>query len=185
MKGNSKDSKNIYNGADSNIVYLNNIAIFNGSSYIDTTYRPNNIKGSISIWVSRNGSPLVNERILDSSSNNYSGTFQIVSLTNGSITLAQGNSSNNEIFITATKLINDNKFHHIVCSFGSGNSKLYIDGILQGTISTPPLLDIGSIMRIGSATDGFNPFHGSISQIEFYSEMLTDSEVLSLFSNFR
>ncbi len=86
--------------------------------------------------------------------------------------------------------ITDSNWHHIVVTYefdGSGGNELvriYIDGIPgtigQGGGSNP---DNALDFRIGSESDGGNPFDGQIDQVKFYSYPLSPDQVKKAYNN--
>jgi hypothetical protein len=85
--------------------------------------------------------------------------------------------------LTSNQAINDDRWHHIVATFGSTDYAIYIDGHMdvQGIGSYPTSgssVDLSfNIGRFSEAPDGY--FKGSIDLVRVYSRALNSSEILS------
>lgn len=83
-----------------------------------------------------------------------------------------------------TETWTDNVWHNVVGVHTSTTDKLYVDGILRGSVTTSPLnINNSTKLRIGALGDGVNIypnwyFNGSVSSAKVYNKLLTDSEIL-------
>lgn len=87
--------------------------------------------------------------------------------------------------IYSSKPLNDKQWHHIVASFSSATSKLYVDGILISSANArydnlTALLGGIAIGRDGDAEGWL--FHGSIDDVGFWNRGLSEQEILNLFN---
>jgi len=83
--------------------------------------------------------------------------------------------------------ISDGAWHHLVAVFESTTSKkLYVDGQLQGTLTSnlplDPQTNVFSVGRISDSTPGAY-FKGSVDEVRVYKRALSDSEISQLYQN--
>ncbi|MFA5724292.1 MAG: LamG-like jellyroll fold domain-containing protein, partial [Candidatus Pacearchaeota archaeon] len=88
--------------------------------------------------------------------------------------------------INSTIPINEGNWHHVAGVFNGTDALIYIDGVLNGSISASgtynfasPQLVIGGNVS-GSLRTG--PFNGSIDNVMIHNRSLSDSEVLDLYN---
>jgi len=76
-----------------------------------------------------------------------------------------------------------NTWRHVVLSVTSGNSRLYVDGVLIGT-DTHAFTSVTSPahLRIGSGFGGLRFFNGSIDEVAIYNTALTQADVTAHFN---
>jgi hypothetical protein len=116
-----------------------------------------------------------------------------VALTGGSIAFNTGGTSDDTI--NSTIHINDGTYHHVVVTRNqaTGAKQIYIDGVLNvSDVATPGLLNAPQLITIGAVAAASNPdpaspeytgsggFEGLIDDIQFYSRVLTPTEVAAL-----
>jgi hypothetical protein len=99
-------------------------------------------------------------------------------------------SGSNKSFVTSKSAVNDGHWHHAVGIWDSGNSLLYIDGVLQGKAITPGSLvyehrasfQIGHVENNNDqyARDEFHYFKGTIDEVMIFNRALTGEEVQQL-----
>lgn len=82
--------------------------------------------------------------------------------------------------VNGTRVLNDNQWHHIVAvRDGGGQSRIYVDGNLDGTIQAGiSALTANPLISIGGNTLDNRYFNGLIDEVAIYNRLLTDSEVL-------
>jgi hypothetical protein len=83
--------------------------------------------------------------------------------------------------ITAGGLM-DGNWHHVayVSTGAAATQLLYVDGILQGTVTATPNLSGGSAATIASQ-NGSNYFQGTIDDVRVYDRALSASEITDLY----
>ena len=94
------------------------------------------------------------------------------------------------IILNTPIIVNDSQWHHIVSTINvnnnSGNISIYIDGILQNSISSPgsitAILHGGEKTYIGSKDGNSNYFRGNMDELRFYNSILTPTEITQLYS---
>ena len=94
--------------------------------------------------------------------------------------------------ITSTGSCNNNNWYQITYTYGSGTGSLYINGVLNGTISgltqtsytSTYYYIIGGGYAAGRSL-GTYLFNGNISQFNFYNRSLSLSEVLQNYNAFK
>jgi hypothetical protein len=130
---------------------------------------------TISCWV--NGSDAGYGQIL-MGQYNYGPSFNMY-LLNGNINLDDftQNFGINYPFTT-------NSWQHIVVTTSSGTIKLFVNGILQSSVSNYlgniPCLSIGAEVREGSL---ISPFNGQIDAVGVWNRALSDAEVAALYNS--
>ena len=77
-------------------------------------------------------------------------------------------------------------WHHIVCTFGSSESKVYVDGSLQGTISVGGTSDStsGNNFAVGKASH-YNLAYGQklIDEVALFTSTLSASDVTAIYTS--
>lgn len=158
-------------------------AIFNGtSSKIDTGLALNTSNAfSYSLWfnTSSYSSGAINMMVdTTSNTNPYPGCGigHVNGQVAGFIAGSTGNLTYNGGFLTL------NQWHHTVLTHdGSGNFKLYLDGVETGTGSISSNLNSGQNILIGNSVVSTWPGHnGKIDQVRIYNTALTQSQVTQL-----
>ena len=80
---------------------------------------------------------------------------------------------------------NDGKFHIIAWvreGTGSNEVKMYVDGILDTTMTHPDTVNVATVIRIGASSSG-EYLNGKIKFIYLYNSALTGGEIASLSTN--
>jgi len=91
---------------------------------------------------------------------------------------------NNAINAKSTTSINDNAWHHIVCTFDGSNVKIYFDGVLEGTDSiSGDLFSSTSDIKFGDSFLVANNFTGDLDDVRIYSKGLSDDEILAIYNS--
>jgi hypothetical protein len=105
-----------------------------------------------------------------------------VALVGGKVGFGVGNP---DTTLTSVKSINDNNWHQIAVTRDAGNGamRLYIDGVLDNSLTGPTgARATPSSLRIASLQTGANFLSGSISDVAMFSQVLTASQVGTLYS---
>ncbi len=102
----------------------------------------------------------------------------------GKVAVARYDGSNNP-YLHSTTAINNGQWHHIVMvrsGGASGTLKLYVDGVLEGSIAdtTTGTTVNDSDLFIGQRGDNINRFHGLVDDLQIYDQALSDVAVRSL-----
>ena len=89
---------------------------------------------------------------------------------------------------TATKLLNDDEWHHVFCvrDFSNQDIILYFDGEVDKTTNTPGSDEnqtVESTLFIGSNDNVDSFYRGFMDEVLFVNEFYTASQVLQLFEN--
>lgn len=153
------------------------------------THLPDSTQLSISIWVYYTRvSNQVAVVICDEDSepgNNFrldvrnTGVGIVANKSGGLVNMPNGNA--------APGLTLQNGWHHIVWTMGQTESKIYVDGVLAGTVSKSGS-NVGyhyGHAVIGVEYDGVssvNPFDGKLDDIRIYNRVLTPGEVTTLYN---
>lgn len=170
---------------------------FGGSESIqiadNPTLRPGNI--SLSCWVRTQGpisgyrQTIIGKSEFSNANNeqynlqiDFDGKPQFLVKRNSSCLPAAG--WNN---LRATVRVDDSQWHHIVGTYDGSLLRIYVDGVLSGSISvaSPGNIDncVGGTLRFARwwATDPGN-FRGDLDEVIIYGRALTQQEVNMLFS---
>jgi len=101
---------------------------------------------------------------------------------NGSISVKRYDGDNKPTIISTTT-INDNEFHHIVFTKDGSELRLYIDGILDGTITdtTTSVTSNDSECFVGKRGNNINHFKGIIDEIRIYDRAISEAEIQELY----
>jgi hypothetical protein len=108
----------------------------------------------------------------------------------GKISFGQYDSRNcgNNPTIISNRRVNDNKWHHVVLMRGEQTLlKLYIDGVIQGSLASNIQCDLvnDSNILFGLRYKDFEvkrAFLGALDNIRFYNRSLTEDEIQYLFN---
>ena len=108
------------------------------------------------------------------SNGNASGDFGITS-NNGYIGMFTGlNSGGDNSFLSATKQINDNNWHHVAAVNNGSSINLFVDGVLEGTLASGLALQTSSTaLTIGASTLDFG-YAGNIGNNNFFHQGIYD-----------
>lgn len=119
-----------------------------------------------------------------------------IALTGGQVAFNTGGGSDDTL--NTSMLVNDDNWHHVVVTRDhlTGEKKIYVDRFLRasgsgstGVLNDPRLLTIGAISDASDAEpdsplfNGYNGFEGLLDDIQFYSSVLTESQVEFLYDN--
>ena len=180
---------NTYDGTETNIEYrfgrYGQAAVFNGSSSkIDTGLALNTSNAfSYSLWLNTNSysTGAINMMIDTTSTTNPfpgCGIGHANGQIAGFIAGTTGHLTYNGGFLTL------NQWHHTVLTHdGSGNFKLYVDGVETGTGSHSSNLNSGQNILIGnSAVSTWNGHNGKIDQVRIFSTALDSDQVSELYN---
>jgi len=124
--------------------------------------------------------------------NSSSGNIFSVGDTNSSslsISSGQGNIQTAYLFdgnlnyLNSSVKINDSLWHHVGMVYSSGNLKLYVDGILNGSALVDDLDVACSAVTIGHRPSSPFNFSGRIDEVKIYNKSLNSSDVLTVFSS--
>jgi len=80
--------------------------------------------------------------------------------------------------------LQDNIWHHIVLTFGSGIKKTYLNGVLRGTNDIGSDIDSNSAthFKIGRGAWGYLP--GIIDEVRIYSRALSAAEIEAMYNSY-
>ena len=189
LDNSAEDEKGSYDGTETNIEYrfgrYGQAAVFNGSSSkIDTGLALNTSNAfSYSLWLNTNSysTGAINMMIDTTSTTNPfpgCGIGHANGQIAGFIAGTTGHLTYNGGFLTL------NQWHHTVLTHdGSGNFKLYVDGVETGTGSHSSNLNSGQNILIGnSAVSTWNGHNGKIDQVRIFSTALDSDQVSQLYN---
>ena len=134
---------------------------------------------SISYWMKSTQSSIGGMIMKMSPGNNYSGFTQYS--VNGNI---QARSQNADP-VNSSSAINDNNWHHIVYTRNGNTQKLYIDNVLEGTVTgTPADVSNAETLTLGVDNTGSNQYYqGLLDDIKIYNGALNETEIANEFNS--
>lgn len=127
---------------------------------------------TMSFWIKSND---VGNRALFEKGNNDDLMFQAVGSTAAGIFYLHSLSSTTAP-PTATQVIFNNQWHHIVTKFDGTNKYLYVDGVLYHTNAATTPTANSSPFTIGSRSGAY-PFTGLIDEVKIYNYALSADEI--------
>lgn len=207
FRGNANDaSGNGYNG----IVYgavltidrfgnANNAYSFNGiSDHIDAPYDSSFYPASFcaAVWVNVNSLPDTGlSYILTNSGDKHTPPYDPFRLRIDALgqvySRFEGDTDSVHVRLFSETLLNTGEWYFIATYYDhlSGKSALYINGVMEDSITRPMTLDTNSIGFMIGARQIYNGnvsndefFDGSIDDIRLYNRALSDTEILSLYN---
>ncbi len=163
---------------------------FNGSNtfaYSQSNVKLDSDKFSISVWVKPTGDNSAYARIVEKGGINSLSGFgleyrpEIASVKTNKVRLAVWKIA--PFTIDSTSDVSTNTWTHIVGTYESGVSKIYINGILENTRTGVQMSTSTRGITIGRSalvTEG-NYFNGLIDELAFYNHALSEAEVKDLY----
>ncbi len=105
--------------------------------------------------------------------------FRMNDPTNLQCLAGQGTGNGFASAVSTGNLITGGVWHHAVCVIGAGNVKIYIDGVLNATVSlsTTSLTNSGNTFIAGNNQGAGTYFKGTIDEVKVYNRTLTASEI--------
>lgn len=83
--------------------------------------------------------------------------------------------------VVSSVALNDNKWHHIATTYDSSIAKLYVDGVLVDSISSPTLWSADAGFEIGvEKNNGLKRFQGDLDDARFYDHALEPQEIKNI-----
>jgi len=155
---------------------------FNGSSYVNFNNQLGNFRTydfSVGFWLKTSSARIefpISKRVGCSCAN----FWNVRTESNGKISFEVSEAScKNYAMLTADKVINDNKWHHVLAQRKDNILSIYVDGVLSKSknISGITNLDNTAVFRLGKSGCA-NPFTGSVDEVKFWNYALTYSEIL-------
>jgi hypothetical protein len=114
------------------------------------------------------------------------GGISVVQVDDGSVSVNVPGSGNN---VTSAGSVSDGKWHHVAVVWDqslSGFAQFYIDGAVANANANAVdwTWSSGEPLRLGLSSDAFwRPYDGQMDDFRFYSRILSDSEVLSVYTS--
>ena len=158
---------------------------------------------SVSLWVNttqsfgdENDSAFLGAGVIAADVPGLANDLIPIALTSGQVAFNTGGGSDDTL--NSPTLVNDGVWHHVVVTRNhvTGEKKIYVDRSLNtsgfGTtdvLNEPRLLTIGAISDAADpdpaspSDNGYNGFEGLLDDIQFYSGVLTESQVQFLYDH--
>jgi hypothetical protein len=195
MDGNSTDSSgNNNNGTGTAVTYgtaygkFGQGASFNGSnSYVNIPNNASlNVSGGISMaaWIKTSGtnnySGIV-QKFVDSNNTGWGLSYH----TGGAVRADFGNGSSYIVAASSGVNVVDNVWHFLVATYDGSTAKIYVDGVLRGSVAGSGYLTNNTRnLGIGEDSDGGGGryFNGLIDEVRIYNRALSASEISALYT---
>lgn len=156
-------------------------ALFNGSSYIsmDTLITSDSQPYTLSCWFKKTSGS--DSAAFNIGHNSTARRFCLFCTSEYKIQLERCNTT------VGSEILGNDRMHHVLASYnGSGESKLYIDGVLVNSDSSTSISAANGDFIIGRfAGYGGYYWNGYISACRLYNRVLEDKEVVQLYKEFR
>ena len=147
------------------------------ASFIDLGVQPafSPAQFTIEVWV--NFQDLKDSYIFDNENWGTGAEGFVLHNTNSKIDILIG--SGNRFNLTSKNVIQINTWNHIVATYSGTELKLYINGVLDGTLAvTAPMVASTSKLRIGEGSVwGDRRFIGQMSDLRFLNVVRTEAEI--------
>jgi hypothetical protein len=93
---------------------------------------------------------------------------------------------NSWVQLTTAETFSDDNWHHVVAAYDGVNQKIYVDGVLKGTLASAynsPAT--GAHVKIGEPVgcSGQHIFNGKLDEIRIYNYALSYAQVMQLYQN--
>jgi len=135
---------------------------------------------TISTWVNINSFPktgLQIGQIIDKHVHKQKGPFGIMIKTGVGVIARFVNTTKTEFNIETS--INTGTWYHVVATYGDGQAKLYLNGILKDSITTMGnLMSSNYSIYIGNGVNRDYYFDGAIDEVRVYPRALSEEEVV-------
>jgi hypothetical protein len=83
----------------------------------------------------------------------------------------------------STTSVNDGQWHQIVGVYTpSGNSQIYVDGVLQGSQTAQPLFNNLVPLTVGALPNGSLYFNGQIDEVAVWDQALSATDIAALYN---
>lgn len=157
--------------------------VFDGSSYVNiphtAVYDTMTTSFSIETWIKVNSFAGDDDTIISKGTNTWR-----IQRRPGTNSLRFGTDTTGTHNLEGNANVNDGQWHHVVATFNNGVKRLWIDGVIDNsvTISPPsPVLTNTADIRLGDNSQASGRFfNGLIDEATIYDRALTDSEIQGL-----
>jgi hypothetical protein len=137
--------------------------------------------GSINFWIKLNGTPDIDDMPIDVSNTGAGGLTVVFDIANDLVSLLYADSSD-LVWATATTHMQNGQWYMVTCTWNSGGGVIYIDGVREGSDSTPPVLDFSGHTTYFGSNGGDSRFvNGTMDDIRFYNRVLSQEEITTLY----
>jgi|GEM_PF-2442459 len=140
---------------------------------------------TVAAWVKVNAGSVTEGIIVQQRApNGWNGQYQLKATTTGKAGLWVYGDGAEQFNLVGATSINDGQWHHVAGGRdGAGGGFLYVDGVLNGSVSgtTVRNLSAGIDVGIGADTrDNIRHFRGSIDDVRIYNRLLSQPEVATV-----
>ncbi len=186
------DNDGTINGATWTTGKIGKALSFDGvDDYVNIPNESNfDLSGSFSLesWIKTSQIGKVGGIVTKHYSSDVRGSYCLYIESNNKITMMLVRSPNDRDVVLADAYVNDDKWHHLVGTYDGSSMSLYIDGVLDNSISafgvaanTNDPVKIGACTSVSGGTSSSANFNGLIDDVAIYNRALTLQEVKGLF----
>ena len=189
FNGDATDLSGNYDGTPVNITYedgiINRSAVFNGSnSQIDTPLTTLGSEYSVSFWFNAN-SLNINDVLIEKRDDGTNiDVWGITVNDDNCIRFLNEKEPNNYAIVDSTTVLSINTDYHVVVTGSNSQGKVYINGVLEGTVNDDFVVGCYSnseILRLGIKYTSDVFLDGSMDQVRFFDKVLSQSEIQRLY----
>jgi hypothetical protein len=195
LNGNSNDVKGTKNGADTSVTYTSGkiglCSSYSGTnsytSILAPIFKLSGIKspiGSVSLWFNANNVGSGQKRIFADgggyiyiaiSDNSFGATGKLT------VAIASGTYKT----ITYSTVLTTSTWYHVVLTWNSTNMKMYVNGVLIGTLSAGAIDDLTAYNYFIGAGNAANalPFSGLVDELYLFDYDISQSDVNLLYNS--
>lgn len=78
----------------------------------------------------------------------------------------------------------DNEWHHVAGTYDQKSLKLYVDGVLEGEVTTTDKPDsTPGMLRFGVRVGGGNPFRGILDEVGLFNVAISNDDINNIIAN--
>jgi Concanavalin A-like lectin/glucanases superfamily len=86
----------------------------------------------------------------------------------------------NNLTANSISPLTENKFYHVVARKSGSSFSIFVNGVLQQTLTNPNNLANGKFLRFGGGRDSNEALNGTLDDIRIYNRALSDTEIQTL-----
>ncbi|MBI4034178.1 MAG: prepilin-type N-terminal cleavage/methylation domain-containing protein [Candidatus Brennerbacteria bacterium] len=145
---------------------------------------------TLSAWIKLDSvtSEVAREIIIKGDSSVHPIPFDLRVRTDGSVEFDQSQGGSFQTQIIGTTVLSAGQWYHIVATNDNSNAKVYINGVLEGTDSSPAtdVTTDGEAIGIGARGENVaNYFDGHIDEVRIYNRALSATEISNLYNDLK
>lgn len=140
---------------------------------------------TVSAWVKVNAGSVTEGIIVQQRApNGWNGQYQFKATTTGKLGLWVYGDSAEQFNLTGATSINDGQWHHVAGGRdAAGGGFVYVDGVLDGSVSGTTVRNLSSSIDVGIGADirdNNRHFRGCIDDVRIYNRLLSGAEIATV-----